>query len=152
MQPFHAGRRAPLLLALAISAGLAACDAGRRGGPPDENPVMKNAEPPFHYPASLYALEVQGNVMLRLFVDETGVVLPESTRVQESSSYAEFDSAAVAGSESLRFVPAKRDGEPIAVSILFPVFFRHPAAKPLSGDTVLQQQQQQRQAGRAPPP
>ena len=139
--------RISLAAATLLAVSLAACDAGRRGGPPDENPVMKNPEPPFHYPASLYALEVQGNVMLRLFVDSTGAVLPESTRVHESSSYPAFDSAAVSGSESLRFVPAKRDGEPIAVSILFPVFFRHPAAKPLSGDTVLQ-----RPAGAAPQP
>ena len=122
------------------AASLAACDVGGRGGQPDENPVMRNPEPPFRYPAALYALKVQGNVTLRLYVDETGAVLPESTKVHESSSYPAFDSAAVAGSESLRFVPAKRDGEPMAVSILFPVFFRHPAGKPLSGDTVLQRQ------------
>jgi protein TonB len=112
--------------------------AGGRSAQPDVNPVMRNAEPPFRYPAALYDLQVQGNVTLRLFVDETGTVVPESTSVNESSSYAALDSAAIIGSESLRFAPAQRDGKPIAVSILFPVYFRHPAAKPLPGDTVLQ--------------
>jgi TonB family protein len=111
--------------------------------------VMRNAEPPFRYPAALYALRVQGNVMLRLFVDESGAVRPESTQVAESSSYAALDSAAIIGSESLRFDPAKRDGRPVAVSILFPVYFRHPSAKPLPGDTVLRGAQSPT-SGRAP--
>jgi hypothetical protein len=28
-------------------------------------------------------------------------------------------------------------GEPMAVSVLFPVYFRHPEANPLPGDTIL---------------
>ncbi len=119
---------------------------GRRGlasvlprrGRPDELPVMLNLEPPFRYPVSLYARRVQGNVTLRIFVERDGRVRPESTRVAESSGYASLDSAAVIGSQELRFAPAKQDGEPMAVSILFPVFFRHPQATPLPGDTVLQ--------------
>ena len=46
--------------------------------------------------------------------------------------------AALKGSEELRFVPAKLHGDPIPVSILFPVYFRHPDARPLPGDSVLQ--------------
>jgi TonB family protein len=109
--------------------------AGRRR--PDELPVMLNREPPFRYPALLYAQKVQGNVTLRIFIDRDGRVRPESTRVEESSGYASLDSSAVTGSPDLRFVPAKLNGEPMAVSILFPVFFRHPEASPLPGDTVL---------------
>ena len=108
---------------------------GRSG--PDDLPVMLNAEPPFRYPVSLYARRVQGNVTLRIFVDRDGRVLPESTRVVESSGYTSLDSAAVIGSQDLRFAPAKHGAEPMAVSILFPVFFRHPQASPLPGDTVL---------------
>ena len=112
---------------------------GRSG--PDELPVMLNSEPPFRYPASLYAQKIQGNVTLRLFIGEDGLVRPESTRVKESSGYASLDSSAVIGSQDLRFAPAQANGEPMAVSILFPVFFRHPDASPLPGDTVLKSRQ-----------
>jgi TonB family protein len=104
---------------------------------PDEPPVMVNAELPFRYPPALYARRVQGNVMLRLFVDRDGRILPDSTRVEESSGYTALDSAAVKGSQELYFVPAKLHGVPMAVSVLFPVYFRHPEAAPLPGDTVL---------------
>ena len=148
-----AARRAGLLAITLVLGGASGCGGEwalrGRGAPPDERPVMRNAEPPFRYPAALYALRVQGNVMLRLFVDESGAVRPESTQVAESSSYAALDSAAIIGSESLRFDPAKRDGRPVAVSILFPVYFRHPSAKPLPGDTVLRGAQSPT-PGRAP--
>lgn len=98
---------------------------------------MVNAELPFRYPPALYARRVQGNVMLRLFVDRDGRILAESTRVEESSGYPSLDSAAVVGSQDLYFIPAKLQGEPMAVSVLFPVYFRHPEAAPLPGDTVL---------------
>lgn len=108
------------------------------GGPrPDDLPVMLNPQPPFQYPPVLYAGKVQGNVMLRLHIDDDGNVKPESTVVVETSGYPALDSAAVRGSESLRFVPAKIGGEPRAVSVLFPVLFRHPDAPPLPGDTAL---------------
>ena len=109
----------------------------RPANQPDEYPVMVNKEPPFRYPAALYARKVQGDVWLRLFVDRDGNVTADSTRVETSSGYASLDSAAIKGSQELRFVPAKLHGEPIAVSVLFPVFFRHPDAPPLPGDTIL---------------
>ncbi|HEX6250410.1 MAG TPA: energy transducer TonB, partial [Gemmatimonadaceae bacterium] len=86
-----------------------------------------------------FTQQVQGNVTLRIFIDAEGQVVVDSTRVVETSGYSALDSAAVKGSEELRFVPAKRRGEPMAVSILFPVYFRHPDAAPLPGDTVLKQ-------------
>lgn len=104
---------------------------------PDEPPKMVNKELPFHYPAALYAKRVQGNVTLRLFIDRNGRVSPESTQVVESSGYAPFDSAAIRGSQELQFVPAKLRGEPMSVTILFPVYFRFPGAPPLPGDTIL---------------
>lgn len=104
---------------------------------PDEAPKMLNKELPFHYPPTLFAQRVQGNVTLRLFLDRDGRVRPESTQVVESSGYTAFDSAAVRGSQELRFVPAKTRGEPQAVTILFPVYFRYPGAPPLPGDTIL---------------
>ena len=105
---------------------------------PDEKPKMLNEELPFHYPPALFARKVQGNVTLRLYVDPAGQVTPDSTRIEESSGYAGLDSAAVKGSQDLRFSPAKLRGAPLGVSILFPVYFRHPDAHALPGDTILQ--------------
>jgi TonB family protein len=104
---------------------------------PDEYPKVLNTELPFRYPAALYARRVQGNVTLRLQVDTTGQVRADSTRIEESSGYPALDSAAVKGSLELRFVPAKVRGDPIATTVLFPVYFRHPEAHPLPGDTIL---------------
>lgn len=108
-----------------------------RAAHPDEVPKVLNTDLPFRYPAALYARRVQGNVTLRLYVDTTGLVRADSTRIEESSGYAALDSAAVKGSQELRFVPAKLRGEPLAATVLFPVYFRHPEAHALPGDTIL---------------
>jgi TonB family protein len=107
------------------------------GARPDVLPVMLNKELPFRYPPSLYAKKVQANVTLRVFIDKEGQVVSESTHVAESSGIPSLDSAAVKGSTELRFIPAKTRGEAVPVSILFPVYFRHPDARPLPGDTIL---------------
>lgn len=107
------------------------------GPRPDEVPKVLNTELPFRYPAALYARKVQGNVTLRLFVDSDGQVRIDSTRIEESSGYAALDSAAVKGAQELRFVPAKLRGEPLVATVLFPVYFRHPEAPALPGDTIL---------------
>ena len=107
---------------------------GRR---PDVLPVMLNKELPFRYPPALYAQKVQGNVTLRIFVDTAGQIVPDSTHVAETSGFAALDSAAVKGSRELRFNPGKTKDSPVAVSILFPVYFRHPDAAPLPGDSAI---------------
>jgi TonB family protein len=104
---------------------------------PDSLPLMLNKRPPFQYPASLLTKKVQANVTLRIHIDSAGKVVPESTTIFESSKVAELDSAAVRGARDLRFAPAKRRNAPIAVSVLFPVFFRAPGEAPLPGDTIL---------------
>ena len=104
---------------------------------PDEVPRMLNTELPFRYPAALYARKIQGNVTLRLRIDRDGQVSADSTRIEESSGYAALDSAAVQGSRELHFIPATLRGEPMPVTILFPVYFRHPDAHALPGDTIL---------------
>lgn len=98
---------------------------------------MLNREPPFRYPAALYAQRVQGNVTLRLVIDSGGRVTAESTRVAESSGYPALDSAALRGAAALSFAPALREGHPVGARIRFPVYFRHPAAGPLPGDPVV---------------
>ncbi len=103
----------------------------------DEVPKVLNTELPFRYPAALYARRVQGNVTLRLHVDRDGQVTSDSTRIEETSGYAALDSAAVKGSQELRFVPAKLRGDAIPTTVLFPVYFRHPEAHALPGDTIL---------------
>ena len=104
---------------------------------PDSLPLMINKRPPFQYPAALLAKKIQANVTLRIHIDSTGRVVPESTTIAQSSNVPEFDSAAVRGSRDLRFAPAKKRGRPVSVSLLFPVFFRAPGEAPLPGDTIL---------------
>src|SRR5687768_9584669 len=83
--------RATLVVAAAIV--LAGCidkddakkiiEALQSGLVPDSLPVMQNAELPFKYPPDLYAKKVQGNVTLRIHIDSSGHVRPESTTVVE---------------------------------------------------------------------
>ncbi len=102
--------------------------AGDAPSPSEEPPVALNPAPPIQYPPRLYDQRVEGEVVLRLFIDSTGRLVPESTKVAESSGYSGLDSAAMAGAPRLRFAPAKRHG--IAVSTLFlqPIQFRHSQA------------------------
>ena len=130
---------------MAALAAVAACGNGEKsnlpfqtvGRQPDVAPVMLNKELPFRYPPALYAQKVQGNVTLRIFIDSDGQIVADSTRVAETSGFNALDSAAMKGSRDLKFEPAKTQGRPVPVSILLPVFFRHPDAPPLAGDSVL---------------
>src|SRR5439155_674305 len=76
----------------------------------------------------LFDQKVEGDVILRLFVDSAGRLVPESSRVAESSNYPALDSAALAGARKLRFAPARRHGLSIATAFLQPVECRHPQA------------------------
>ena len=107
------------------------------GRQPDVAPVMLNKELPFRYPPALYAQKVQGNVTLRIFIDSQGAIVPDSTRIAETSGFTALDSAAMKGSRDLKFEPAKTQGQPVPVSILLPVYFRHPDAPPLAGDSII---------------
>lgn len=107
------------------------------GRQPDVAPVMLNKELPFRYPPALYAQKVQGNVTLRIYIDRDGSIVPDSTRVAETSGFNALDSAAMKGSRDLRFEPATTRSQPVPVSILLPVFFRHPDAPPLAGDSII---------------
>jgi TonB family protein len=107
------------------------------GGNPDQLPVMTNKQAPFRYPTAAYSKKIQGNTVLRIFIDADGNVQPDSTTVAEASGTPALDSAAIVGARELHFVPAKKNGQPQAISILFPVYWRHPDASPLPGDTIL---------------
>jgi TonB family protein len=93
-----------------------------------EPPVMVSPESPVDYPPALYAQGIEGKVILRLFVTESGTLVPDSTRVAESSGYPALDSAALRGAPRFRFTPARRNGAPVAALFLQPVHFRHPQA------------------------
>jgi TonB family protein len=119
-----------------------ACDRGHDGTmrladqvntvpaiPPEEPPVAINPVSPVRYPPALLAQGIEGRVLLRLFVDSAGNVIPDSTRIAESSGYPALDSAALVGSPELRFSPALLRGRPIAAPFLQPVQFRGPRSR-----------------------
>lgn len=120
--------------ALLVTFILTACrgESPRTGGsasqaappPESEAPVALNPDVPIAYPPALFDQKVEGDVTLRLFVDSTGKLIPDSTRVAEPSGYPALDSAAMAGSATLRFAPAKRHGVAVATAFLQPVEFR----------------------------
>jgi TonB family protein len=127
--------RAALAAALALGAArcgkAAPADQAASGGSAEapaaqEPPVALNGDSPIQYPPRLYDQRVEGDVMLRLFVDSTGRLIPESSGVAEGSGYPPLDSAALAGARKLRFAPARRHGLPIATAFLQPIEFRHP--------------------------
>ena len=92
--------------------------------PVEEPPVAINSVSPVRYPPALLAQGIEGRVLLRLFVDSAGNVVPDSTRVAESSGYPALDSAALVGSPELHFSPALLQGRPVAAPFLQPVQFR----------------------------
>jgi protein TonB len=98
-----------------------------------EPPVALNADSPIQYPPKLFDRRVEGDVVLRLFIDSTGKVIPESSRVGESSGYPALDSAALAGAKKLRYAPARRRGASVATAFLQRIEFRHPEGNVLQG-------------------
>ena len=108
--------------------------ASAPAAPPDqEPPVALNADLPIQYPPRLFDRRVEGDVVLRLFVDSTGRVIPESSRVGESSGYPALDSAALAGAKLLQYAPARRRGTPVAAAFLQRIEFRHPQGDVMQG-------------------
>ncbi len=111
--------------------------ASQAAPPPEsEAPVALNPDVPIAYPVALFEQKVEGDVTLRLFVDSTGKLIPESTRVAEPSGYPALDSAALAGAGTLRFAPAKRHGVAVATAFLQPVEFRQVGTTRAGGGTV----------------
>jgi TonB family protein len=128
-------RRRPVIW---LALGIAAC--GRSGGgdsvttppPAEEAPVAINPEVPVAYPPALFDRGVDGEVKLKLFADSTGKLVPESTRILESSGYPAMDSAALAGAPRLRFAPGRRHGLPVATAFQQAIEFRHPSNSPIA--------------------
>jgi TonB family protein len=126
--------RAALVAPVMILVAFACSGGADRATPEDsaavpsgfEPPVLTNPEIPVRYPPNLYTAGAEGIVVLRLYADETGRIVPESTRVAEGSGHPGLDSAAVQAVPSMRFAPARRDGVPVATPFLQSVQFRHP--------------------------
>ncbi|MEA2723933.1 MAG: periplasmic protein TonB [Gemmatimonadales bacterium] len=95
----------------------------------EEPPVAINAVSPVRYPPALLEQGIEGQVLLRLYVDSAGQVVPDSTRIAESSGYPALDSAALVASPELRFSPALHQGRPVAAPFIQPVQFRGPRAR-----------------------
>jgi TonB family protein len=92
----------------------------------DQPPVAINPVSPVDYPLPLLEQGIQGRVLLRLYADSTGAIVPDSTRIAESSGYPALDSAALRGAAELRYSPARRHGRAVAGLFLQPVTFRNP--------------------------
>ena len=86
-----------------------------------EQPTPLYGEVPIDYPLHMWDQDMEGETILRVRVTDVGAV--DSLEVLQSSGFVAFDSAAVAGARSLRFTPARRDGERIAVWAEVPVYF-----------------------------
>ncbi len=108
------GLRATLVVAASMALG-----CGGEGEIEQPTPLYGNA--PIEYPLHMWDQDMEGETLLRVRVGDTGTV--DSVEVVESSGYASFDSAAVAGALSLRFTPARQDGERIQVWAHVPVRF-----------------------------
>ena len=79
------------------------------------------------YPASALSARKHGDVMLALTVDADGHV--SKVDVLESGG-PDLDEAALVAARQWTFVPAKRDGKPLASRIRVPFHFAPPAAPP----------------------
>ena len=102
---------------------LAAIFTGCGDRAPDTPPRQLSSSP-FHYPEELWDAGVEGETMLELHVSRDGAV--DSAKVHETSGHEEFDSAAVRGVAGLRFEPARRGDDSVAVTVLLPVQFHLP--------------------------
>ena len=97
--------------------------------PAEEPPVPINPISPVRYPPALLAQGIEGRVLLRLYVDSAGNVIPDSVRIAESSGYPALDSAALVGAPELRYSPALHQGRAVAAPFLQPVQFRSPRSR-----------------------
>ena len=73
------------------------------------------------YPPVLRDASIGGVVMVYFYIDETGRV--KTTRVAQSSGYAQLDDAAIQVSELYRFSPALNRDQKVPVWVSFPVTF-----------------------------
>ncbi len=104
--------------------GGAGNDSGGRGslertfGSPDGPSFLRKVVP--CYPALAKRLEKEGTVLLRVTIDEQG--RPLEIEVLKKAGFG-FDEEAVKAIKDSSFVPAKRDGKPLACRAILPIRF-----------------------------
>ncbi len=86
-----------------------------------EQPTPLYGEEPIAYPVELWDEGAEGTTLLRVRVNETGVV--DSVEVLESSGHEGLDAAALTGARELRFQPGRKDGKRIRMWASLPVHF-----------------------------
>ena len=74
------------------------------------------------YPEELWDAGAEGTTLLRLYVLSNGSA--DSAQVSRSSGFPALDRAAMEGSASLRFTPARHRGQPVGAWVRLPVHFR----------------------------
>lgn len=95
-------------------------DAAHRGGTKGASPRSDNPKP--EYPFVARNRGYQGRVVLQV------EVLPDGTaagvELRSSSGYDSLDAAALRTVRQWRFVPARRNGQPVADAVTVPVLFK----------------------------
>jgi TonB family protein len=121
-------RATALILAVSAASLLLATKAHAQAQAADEvAPPTVSTHVDAQYPPSARAARKHGDVMLALTVDADGHV--SKVDVLESGG-ADLDEAAVIAARQWTFVPAKKNGKPLASRIRVPFHFAPPAAPP----------------------
>jgi|SRR5690625_110703 len=109
-----------LLLITPLAMGCAANE-------PVELPELLDAEAPIEFPVELWDQGIEGEARVMVHVTSDGAV--DTLYIEESSGYPEFDSAAIAGAENLRFRPGRRGDKRIDHWVVLPVRFTKEGAE-----------------------
>ena len=112
--------KTPILKLALLSVALFAFSAVARAESSfDEAPTPLRTQAPVH-PEALLRDGVSGMVSVKVAIDENGNVT--ETTVAKSTNSA-FDQPALAAVSQWKFKPAKKAGQPVAVTVVVPVRF-----------------------------
>jgi len=100
-----------------LAGGTSACASDQE----IQSPSPLSASVPIDYPLDLWDRGIEGSSILKVRVTDVGEV--DSVVVIESSGYPAFDSSAVRGARTLKFIPARQGDKRIEVWAHVPVRF-----------------------------
>ncbi len=119
----------PLPAPIDESALPAAPEAGASTAPgtvalaPGDQPVPLNGQtPPPRYPSEALRRGESGTVLVRVEVDANGA--PAGVALVQRSGSRDLDRAAMEAVRKWRFMPAQRDGQAVAASLVIPIDFK----------------------------
>lgn len=118
--------------------------------PPNMAPKFIKESVTFTYPLEAYDQKIEGTVVLRIFVNESGQV--QKAQVWRSSGFAVLDSSALAFAEKARFKPGRVNGNDRGMWLTWPLVYTFDS---IAEDTKKWQEkvrETQYQAERAKPP